>query len=103
MVPWVMKIQTKGEAKQQSNRSSGKEEGKEQSRGKAEQRETETDEKTFYRYYHLYRRGELEEDVSTAGGRVLEAGWERDNWWVIAVRDERRQPRTTAHMERPQS
>ncbi|KAJ9141850.1 hypothetical protein NKR23_g7605 [Pleurostoma richardsiae] len=41
--------------------------------------------KTFQRYYHLYRKGELEDDVAAAGGEVLESGYEKDNWWVIAV------------------
>ncbi|KAK9381979.1 S-adenosyl-L-methionine-dependent methyltransferase [Kockiozyma suomiensis] len=36
------------------------------------------------RYYHLYRRGELEEDIESAGGLVLKTGYERDNWWAIA-------------------
>lgn len=40
--------------------------------------------KTFHRFYHLYRKGELEEDVVAAGGAVLSSGYERDNWWVIA-------------------
>lgn len=40
--------------------------------------------KTFHRFYHLYRKGELEEDVVAAGGEVLRSGYERDNWWVIA-------------------
>jgi len=40
----------------------------------------------FHRYYHLYAKGELERDVVAAGGVVLEAGYERDNWWVIATR-----------------
>lgn len=38
---------------------------------------------TYQRYYHLYRKGELEEDAEAAGGVVLESGYERDNWWVI--------------------
>ncbi|CAN8103799.1 unnamed protein product [Discula destructiva] len=42
------------------------------------------EDKTFYRFYHLYKKGELEEDVRAAGGRVLRSGYERDNWWVIA-------------------
>ncbi|KAF6831128.1 tRNA-methyltransferase trm9 [Colletotrichum plurivorum] len=42
---------------------------------------------TFQRYYHLYREGELEEDVVAVGGRVLESGYERDNWWAIFCRD----------------
>lgn len=40
--------------------------------------------KTFHRFYHLYRKGELEEDVAAAGGEVFSSGYERDNWWVIA-------------------
>lgn len=40
--------------------------------------------KTFHRFYHLYKKGELEEDVLAAGGQVLCSGYERDNWWVIA-------------------
>ena len=60
MVPWVMK---------QKNPSEGT--------------STET---TFHRYYHLYRRGELERDILAAGGEVMESGYERDNWWAIAAR-----------------
>ncbi|KAK2069779.1 hypothetical protein P8C59_004329 [Phyllachora maydis] len=41
--------------------------------------------KVFHRYYHLYREGELEEDVRAAGGEVLRSGYERDNWWIIAA------------------
>lgn len=40
---------------------------------------------TFQRYYHLYKQGELESDVVAAGGRVLQAGYEKDNWWAIAA------------------
>lgn len=40
-------------------------------------------EQTFQRYYHLYRKGELEEDIVAVGGVVLEAGYEKDNWWAI--------------------
>ena len=39
---------------------------------------------TFQRYYHLYRKGELEDDIMQAGGSILEAGYEKDNWWAIA-------------------
>lgn len=41
---------------------------------------------TLDRYYHLYRRGELEEDIVRAGGTVVGSGYEKDNWWAIAVR-----------------
>ena len=39
---------------------------------------------TYQRYYHLYQKDELEVDVVSAHGRVIEAGYDRDNWWVIA-------------------
>ncbi|RHZ55664.1 tRNA (carboxymethyluridine(34)-5-O)-methyltransferase [Aspergillus thermomutatus] len=42
--------------------------------------------KTFHRYYHLYEATELERDIERAGGRVLDAGYEKDNWWAIATR-----------------
>ncbi|ROV95770.1 hypothetical protein VPNG_08769 [Cytospora leucostoma] len=32
----------------------------------------------------LLRKGELEDEVVAAGGRVISSGYERDNWWVIA-------------------
>ncbi|KAL2836481.1 S-adenosyl-L-methionine-dependent methyltransferase [Aspergillus pseudodeflectus] len=42
--------------------------------------------KVFHRYYHLYESAELERDVEKAGGRVLESGYDKDNWWAIATR-----------------
>lgn len=41
--------------------------------------------KVFHRYYHLYSKGELENDVAQAGGVVLDSGYEKDNWWAIAA------------------
>ncbi|KAK1996130.1 S-adenosyl-L-methionine-dependent methyltransferase [Colletotrichum falcatum] len=55
-------------------------------KGRKERDQPARDE-TFQRYYHLYREGELEEDVAEVGGRVLESGYERDNWWAIFCRD----------------
>ena len=40
---------------------------------------------TYNRYYHLYRQGELEHDITEAGGLVIQSGYEKDNWWAIAV------------------
>lgn len=40
---------------------------------------------TYQRYYHLYRKGELEADIISAGGTVLESGYEKDNWWGICA------------------
>ncbi|KAK2044416.1 S-adenosyl-L-methionine-dependent methyltransferase [Colletotrichum somersetense] len=56
-------------------------------KGRKEQPDQPARDETFQRYYHLYREGELEEDVAEAGGRVLESGYERDNWWAIFYRD----------------
>ncbi|KAI8634138.1 S-adenosyl-L-methionine-dependent methyltransferase [Xylariaceae sp. FL1651] len=70
LVPWVMK----------ANQNKKEKEGAGDSREDADA--------TYQRYYHLYREGELEEDMLTAGGQVLESGYERDNWWVIGSRSE---------------
>jgi tRNA (uracil-5-)-methyltransferase TRM9 len=43
-----------------------------------------TQEKVLHRYYHLYRKGELEDNVHAAGGEVIQCGYEKDNWWAIA-------------------
>ena len=59
MVPWVMK---------ETGHSDGKDETQ-----------------TFHRYYHLYHQGELENDITEAGGLVIKSGYERDNWWAIAA------------------
>lgn len=59
MVPWVMKS------------------------GKKNPNEDGSTEKTFQRYYHLYRSGELEADIRSVGGEVIESGYEKDNWWAI--------------------
>lgn len=43
---------------------------------------------TKYRYYHLYKEGELTANAVSAGGRVLDSGYEKDNWWAIIARPE---------------
>lgn len=63
MVPWVMKTSKKD----------------------SDENGTTTD-STFLRYYHLYRSGELEEDIAAVGGKILKAGYEKDNWWAICER-----------------
>lgn len=77
MVPWVMK--GKREKAQKAARS--------QSPPKdcVDGNEKQLADRTFLRYYHLYRKGELESDIAEAGGEVLESGYEKDNWWAIAV------------------
>lgn len=36
----------------------------------------------YQRYYHLFRKGELEHCIEAAGGKIIESGFERDNWWA---------------------
>lgn len=69
MVPWVMKTPKKDRP----------------AAGSGETVQANGD-RTFQRYYHLYRKGELEEDIMAAGGQIVEAGYEKDNWWAIARR-----------------
>ena len=79
MVPWVLKQKKDKEAKRKKKKGDAKVEEK------AEVEEPKPDgDKTFLRYYHLYRAGELGDDIAQAGGVVLESGYEKDNWWAIA-------------------
>lgn len=64
MVPWIMK-----------NGSPGV--------------KTSDQSKVFHRYYHLYEAEELEREINLAGGRVVESGYEKDNWWAVATRAEK--------------
>jgi tRNA (uracil-5-)-methyltransferase TRM9 len=74
MVPWVLKQKKEKKPKQRRG---------EESHSGGQEQEQEGD-KTFLRYYHLYKKGELEQDIGEAGGVVLESGYEKDNWWAIA-------------------
>ena len=77
MVPWVMRVAKE----KKKNKTKTAEDTAMQDKSVEE-----GGDKTFHRYYHLYRKGELEQNVDTAGGVVLEAGYEKDNWWAIACR-----------------
>jgi len=78
MVPWVLKQKKEKKVKQRK----GEVVKSEETHGQGE----EGGDKTFLRYYHLYRKGELEDDIKEAGGVVVESGYEKDNWWAIATR-----------------
>lgn len=80
MVPWVMKV--KKEKEEKKGRGGKVRDGPE----KGEETKHQPQDKTFLRYYHLYRKGELEQSIQEAGGEVVEAGYEKDNWWAIAIR-----------------
>jgi tRNA (uracil-5-)-methyltransferase TRM9 len=86
MVPWVMRA---GGAAKKKAKGKGKSNGGEESQKAEEvvqeQPAEQAEDKTFLRYYHLYRKGELEHDIEEAGGTVVESGYEKDNWWAIAI------------------
>jgi tRNA (uracil-5-)-methyltransferase TRM9 len=77
MVPWVMK--GKKEKRPKRKQTEGVAENDEEGLDK------KSEDKTFLRYYHLYRKGELEHNIEEAGGSVVEAGYEKDNWWAICT------------------
>lgn len=94
LVPWVMK----GDHGREKKKKGGKKgpaaaagDGQEDKRIGQDGEEASPPaagkpDQTFQRYYHLYREGELEEDIVAAHGRVLSSGYDRDNWWAVASR-----------------
>jgi tRNA (uracil-5-)-methyltransferase TRM9 len=82
MVPWVLKQKKEKEAKRKKKKGNGEVAEGEKKTGEGQPKPD--GDKTFLRYYHLYRKGELEGDIEQAGGVVLESGYEKDNWWAIA-------------------
>lgn len=59
-----------------------KEELKEEEEKEPELKRIKKDESAFQRYYHLFKKGELDELVKEAGGTILESGYDRDNWYI---------------------
>lgn len=46
--------------------------------------ESESDKRaTYYRFYHLYEKGDLEIDAKEAGLTVKESGFDKENWYII--------------------
>ena len=37
----------------------------------------------FQRYYHLFKRGELDDLVVEAGGKIIKSDYDRDNYYII--------------------
>ena len=85
LIPWVKQQKQPKQPKVNKKRMSPEEraqyEKEEQER--REKIEQEKKEATRYRYYHLYRNGELQDNAVRAGGKVVKEGYEKDNWWVI--------------------
>ncbi|CAI6328296.1 unnamed protein product [Periconia digitata] len=91
MVPWVLKEKKeKAQKERKGRRKEAKEgagvEGEKSAAVNQPESAKPAEDKTFLRYYHLYKKGELERDITEAGGEVVESGYEKDNWWAIATR-----------------
>ncbi|CAK9437447.1 uncharacterized protein LODBEIA_P18250 [Lodderomyces beijingensis] len=95
LIPWVLKKPTSrakkpraGAAKKRSAQQAPDDEVSrppaEDKEQEQEQEEQEEEEATKYRYYHLYREGELKSNCLMTGACVVvDDGYEKDNWWVI--------------------
>ncbi|CUM64572.1 uncharacterized protein PRCAT00002179001 [Priceomyces carsonii] len=78
LVPWVLQRKSKTKKKQEKETH-----GKNQ-----DDPELNQEPETKYRFYHLYKKGELRDDAMKAGNcQVVEEGYERDNWWVIVKKE----------------
>lgn len=89
LIPWVLKKPQPSKKKQRGRNKKGSVEEKEKEKEKAEveakdEEPEETPDVTKYRYYHLYKKGELVDNcLKTKMCSIVEEGYERDNWWVI--------------------
>ncbi|GAB7352972.1 hypothetical protein MBLNU459_g3541t2 [Dothideomycetes sp. NU459] len=84
MVPWVMHAPK--EKSKKGKKGARAKDGAEESTPELDKSPATGGDRTFHRYYHLYRKGELEENLVAAGGTIVESGYEKDNWWAIAER-----------------
>ncbi|CAK7913535.1 tRNA (carboxymethyluridine(34)-5-O)-methyltransferase [[Candida] anglica] len=97
LIPWVKQIKQEKKKTKKPKRSRKdmteeqiKEEREAEERARKEKEEQEKIEKekeTKYRYYHLYKKGELSENAVRAGGSIVREGYEKDNWWTIIRRE----------------
>lgn len=75
LVPWVLAPKGKKKKTEQvDGDTNDKEKEKENENEKAPVK---------MRFYHLYKKGELVDNCTKAGGKIVDDGYERDNWWVI--------------------
>lgn len=86
LIPWVL------QNKHKKDKSKGRSKKQEQQSDQITLDLTEEDKpnvpETKYRYYHLYRKGELVDNALAAGGcSLIDQGYEKDNWWVIIRKD----------------
>ncbi len=84
LVPWI--LMKKQKKKKKNNVLSNNKEGIIDNNHKEKEDRAKPD--TKMRYYHLYKKGELDEDCAKAGGRIVDSGYEKDNWWTIVEKIE---------------
>ena len=89
LVPWSMsefpvkKEEFKEKVKEEEElKEEEQEELKEEEEKESQSKRVKKDESAFQRYYHLFKKGELDELVKEAGGTILESGYDRDNWYI---------------------
>ncbi|GMK57562.1 hypothetical protein CspeluHIS016_0403960 [Cutaneotrichosporon spelunceum] len=98
MVPWVVKPGPGLKPKRTKGRRRTAEAAEERREVELDQPEEpqEPEDKVYHRYYHLFVKGELRALVEAAGQRegfalgdeggkylrVVNEGWEADNWWI---------------------
>lgn len=83
LIPWVLKKQQPLK-KKGANKRKQKAESMLEPPESTEQPGEEEPDVTKYRYYHLYRKGELVDNcLQTKCCTIVEEGYEKDNWWVI--------------------
>ncbi|KAI5969912.1 TRM9 [Candida margitis] len=79
LIPWVL---SSGSKKSKKNASTENTSSLDSSVDESTQ-----ENETKYRYYHLYKQGELPENALATGlCTIVDEGYEKDNWWVILQR-----------------
>ncbi|KPI36627.1 tRNA (carboxymethyluridine(34)-5-O)-methyltransferase [Cyphellophora attinorum] len=89
LVPWVLKDSAKASRASSETTTTSNAgpphnvEADDEPSGKSDSTGGGGEDKVYNRFYHLYRKGELESECEAAGGNVVKGGYDRDNWWVI--------------------
>lgn len=100
LIPWVLQAKQPKKDKPKRSRKKKfqkaeeevKEEPTDQQQPQQEQDDIQTENASEpdvkYRYYHLYKKGELADNALKAGKfSISEEGYEKDNWWIIIKKD----------------
>ncbi|EAZ62990.2 tRNA methyltransferase, has a role in tRNA modification [Scheffersomyces stipitis CBS 6054] len=86
LIPWVLAKKSPKKIKERKGKNDVAD-----PEVKAKQEESHSDtekDETIFRFYHLYKKGELSEDaVRTGVCTIVKEGYEKDNWWVIVQKN----------------